>query len=102
MEMNGIAPSQRQRGVGRGWRWEFLVSLYSELEFPQSSQDGLFYDRKTNLNFSFSGSLNENGPHRPIGSDTIRKCGLVGVQVALMGEMCHLGWALRSQMLKPA
>ena len=44
----------------------------------------------------------ENGPHRPTGNGTIRKCGLVGVGVALLNgcglvgvgvalleEMCH-------------
>jgi hypothetical protein len=28
--------------------------------------------------------MNENGPHRPIESDTMRRCGLVGVGVALL------------------
>lgn len=39
--------------------------------------------------------LNENSPYRPIGSSTIRRCGLVG-------ESSHWGrgQALRSQMLE--
>ena len=45
------------------------------------------------------GGLNENGSHKPIGSSTIRRCGLVGVGVTLE-DVCHWGWALRSQMLK--
>jgi hypothetical protein len=32
---------------------------------------------------NISGSLNENGPHRPTESGTIRRCGLVGVGVSL-------------------
>jgi hypothetical protein len=36
-----------------------------------------------------------------IRSDTIRRCDLVGVGVALLEEMCHCGgWALSSPMLK--
>ena len=41
------------------------------------------------------GGLNENGLHRPIGCGTIRRCGLVG------GRVWLLGGALRSQTLKP-
>ena len=40
-------------------------------------------------------SLNVIGPHRHIGSGTIR-CGFCGVGVALLEELCHCGWALRS------
>ena len=32
---------------------------------------------------------------------TIRRYGLHGVGVTLLGEVCHWGWALRSQILKP-
>ena len=53
------------------------------------------------------GGLNRFGSHRfmclnawPIGSGTIRRCGLVGVGVALMEKVCHCGFALRSAMLK--
>jgi hypothetical protein len=45
--------------------------------------------------------LSENGPHRLIGSGTIRRCGFFGVDVALLEEVCHWRWALRFQMLKP-
>ena len=41
------------------------------------------------------GGLNKNGPYRPVGSGTIRRCGLVGIGVALLEEVCHRGWALR-------
>lgn len=37
----------------------------------------------------------------PIGSGTIRRCGPVGVGVALLKEVCYWGQALRFQMLKP-
>ena len=30
---------------------------------------------------------------------TIRSCGIVGVGMALLEEVCPWGWALRSQML---
>jgi hypothetical protein len=35
--------------------------------------------------------LNENGTHRHIGNDSIRRCGLIGVGIALLQEVCHLG-----------
>lgn len=47
------------------------------------------------------GGLKKNGPHRLIRSGTIRRYDLVGVNVALLEEACHLGWALWFQMLKP-
>ena len=31
----------------------------------------------------------------------IKRCGLVGVNVALLEEMCHSGWALKFQKAKP-
>lgn len=42
-------------------------------------------------------ALKENGSQRLAGSDTIR-CRLAGVGVTLLGEVCHGGWALSSQM----
>ena len=35
------------------------------------------------------GDLNENGPHRLIGSGTNSRCDLVGLGVALLEEVCH-------------
>ena len=35
------------------------------------------------------------------GSGTIGRCGLVGVGVALLKVVCHWGWALGFQKLKP-
>ena len=54
------------------------------------------------------GGLNRNDPHRlicmnvwPIGSNTIRRCGLDGVGVALLEEVCvPVRSALRSHMFK--
>ena len=37
----------------------------------------------------------------PIGAGTIKRCGLVGIGVALLEEVYHCGWALRFQMPKP-
>ena len=37
------------------------------------------------------GGLNNKGPHRPMGSSTIRRCGLVGEGVALLDGVCHGG-----------
>ena len=34
------------------------------------------------------GGLDKNGPHRAIGSGTIRRCGLVEVGVALLEKVC--------------
>ena len=49
----------------------------------------LHYDMATNLLKSgiVSGGLNENGPHRPIGNATSRKCGLVGAGMDLLEEV---------------
>lgn len=38
---------------------------------------------------------------RPTGKGIIRRCGLVGVGVALSKEMCHMERDLRFQKLKP-
>lgn len=46
------------------------------------------------------GGLNEKGTYRSIRSGNIERCGLVGVNVA-MEELCHWGWAVRFQKLKP-
>jgi hypothetical protein len=54
------------------------------------------------------GGLNRNGPHRlkclnswPTGNGTIRRCGLGGVGVALLEEVCHCGGgALKCHMRK--
>ena len=46
--------------------------------------------------------LSKNGPHRPIGSGTIKRCGLIEVGVAWLEEVgVTEGWALRFQKLKP-
>ena len=37
------------------------------------------------------GGSNQNDPHRLIGNGTIRRCGLVGVGVTLLKELCHRG-----------
>lgn len=44
--------------------------------------------------------MNENSPYRPLGSSTIRRCGLVGLGVTLLEKVITAGQALRSQMLK--
>jgi hypothetical protein len=48
--------------------------------------------------FGDCGGLNGYGPHRlmclnawPIENGTIRRCGLFGVGVALLEEVCHCG-----------
>jgi hypothetical protein len=38
--------------------------------------------------------LNVIDPHRPKGSNTIRRCDLVGVGVALLDEVCYCGGEL--------
>jgi hypothetical protein len=50
----------------------------------------------------FCGGLNKNGPHRLIGSSMLRRCGLTGVIVALLEELCH--WVRRSgsKLVKPS
>jgi hypothetical protein len=39
--------------------------------------------------FHSCGGMIENGPHRLIGIGPIRRCGLAGIGVALLGELCH-------------
>jgi hypothetical protein len=45
--------------------------------------------------------LNENGPLRPIGSDTMKSYGLVGVDMVFWRKHVSGVCALRSQKLKP-
>lgn len=40
------------------------------------------------------GSLNVLDPHNLIESSTIRRCGFVGVVMALLAEVCHCGAGL--------
>ena len=40
------------------------------------------------------GTLNVIGPHNLIGYGTIRRCGFVGVGMALLEEVCHCGCGL--------
>jgi hypothetical protein len=51
--------------------------------------------------FSPFAGLNEKFFHWLIGSNTIRRCGFVGIGVALLEEMCHWGWALGLQKPSP-
>ena len=51
--------------------------------------------------YTYCGGLNRNVPHRlmclnawPIGSDTIRKYGLVGLDMAFLEEVGHYGGGL--------
>jgi hypothetical protein len=76
-KQNLYSPQSSQgpcKGTGDGTKHTFtlshIVSAYKSL-------------------FSCCGGLNENGPLRPIGSGTIRMCGLIGIGVALLEEVCH-------------
>jgi hypothetical protein len=63
----------------------------------------LHYDMATSLwgqGVECSG-LNKNGPDMPIGNNTITKPGLIRVDEALLEEVRHWGWALRSQTYWP-
>ena len=42
----------------------------------------------------YCGSLNVIGPHKLIGSGTIRRCGLAGVGMVMSEEVCHCGGRL--------
>ena len=46
-----------------------------------------YTNMKDPLNQEMYGCLNKNGPHRPIGNCTIRRCGLAGVGVASLEEV---------------
>jgi hypothetical protein len=39
------------------------------------------------------GAFNETDSPRPIGSCNFRWCGLVGIGVVFVKEVCHWGWA---------
>jgi hypothetical protein len=62
---------------------------------------GLCGQHHTHSCYTHCGGLNENGSHRLRGSATVRRCSLIKVDMALLEEVCHWGWALRFQMLKP-
>ena len=47
------------------------------------------------------GGLNGSGSHRLTESGSTRRCGLAGVDVVLLEKVCHWGWTLRFQKLKP-
>ena len=51
---------------------------------------------------SICGSLNKNDPYRPIESGTVRRCGLVEEDAALLEEVRHYEVGLRSPELQPA
>ena len=53
---------------------------------PAIPENGLFL-----RHFS---SLNGNGPHKLIGSDTIRRCDLIEVGMALLEDVCYYGGSL--------
>jgi hypothetical protein len=69
--------TSREAGQNKGNHEQnyFLVCA-----LPQSASIGRFAKAQ-------SGGLNKNGPHGPIGSGTIRRCGLVRGGVALL-ERC--------------
>ena len=46
------------------------------------------------LVFTGCGSLNVIGPHNLIRSGPIRRCGLIGVGMVLLEEVCHCGGGL--------
>lgn len=70
--------------------------LYSSLEYPSMLESSEhiplavlpFVGLTEAVGLMECGGLNENSPHRPIGSG-ISRCGLLGVGVALLEEVCH-------------
>lgn len=47
------------------------------------------------------GDLHENVPNRLTGGETIGRCGVIGVGMFLLEELCHWCWSFRFQRLKP-
>ena len=47
-------------------------------------------DVETITTLRICGSVNVVGPHELIKNGVIRRCGLVGVGIALLEEVCHL------------
>jgi len=74
---------KKKKKEGKKERKQMLPPLVSILSFT---------------NHFHCGDLNANGSHR---TGNIRRCGLAEGGVALLEEVCHSGWTLRSQMLKP-
>lgn len=68
-------------------RWQYVTA--NLLECP---------DSRMVTQISLCGDLKQNSLYRPIGSDTIRKFGPIGVGVALLDEVCH--WRLFLRKLK--
>ena len=55
----------------------------------QKIQDLCFTGQQDVQEESQCGSVNEIGPHNFIRSDTMRRCGFVGVGMVLLEEVCH-------------
>ena len=61
-------------------RTDSIITSYCK-ENTQNESWKKKYERDWGI--QFSGGLNKNGPHRPIGSGTIGRCGLAGGSVSL-------------------
>ena len=52
------------------------------------------YSAYLRVSVAVCGNLNIIGPHNLIGGGSIRMCGFVGVDMALLEEVCHCGCGL--------
>lgn len=66
--------------------YKAIVTLISKLHKDKTKQD----NHRPTVNKN-CGGMNKNGPNRPIGNGTIKKCGVVGVGVTLLHKMCRWG-----------
>lgn len=79
-----------------GFQFPVLVAIYHHFN---GTNDAMFADYTSTLSICLG--LNENGPHRPLGNGSIRRCGRAGGTVSLLEGVCHWGWALKFQKIKP-
>lgn len=84
------------------WRVRPTWSRYDK-HVPGTAELGSDVTRGLQLSTPPSGCLNENGPCGLIGTGTILKVGRhgLGLDVALLEEMCPWWWALRFQGFQP-
>jgi hypothetical protein len=100
--INKLMGKKKISWVTEDLNFELLNTVESIIDyggFWSGTKYILHYVMATNLWGIECDGLNRFGPHRfmglnacPIGSGTIRRCGLVSVGMALLEEVCHWFW----------
>ena len=64
--------------------YKTIVTLIPKLHKHKTKQD----NHRPTVNKN-CGGMNKNGPHKPKGNGTIRKCGIIGVGITFLHKMRH-------------